>query len=153
MRKKLVAAAVVLVAATGCGSGGSGPAPEDDTPKIPRTASGSLEHLAKEAGCRPDIQTDASDIRQANCGAGGGRYILATFTTDKGQAEWFDQANDYGGVYLVGPKWIAVGGAAQLTKLRGRLGGTLERPASHHSGSSGGGGHEAGWLSGHEGLR
>ncbi|MFJ9181256.1 hypothetical protein [Streptomyces sp. NPDC102360] len=144
MRKMLVATAVLLAAATGCGSGGSGGAPKDDTPKIPRTASGSLEHLAKEVGCRPDIQTDAADIRQANCGSGDGRYILATFTTDTGQAQWFDEANDYGGVYLVGPKWIAVGGAAQLTKLRGRLGGTLERPDSHHTGSSGGGGHEAG---------
>lgn len=153
MRKLLAAGALLVAAATGCGSGGADKAPKDDTPKIPRTASGSLEHLAGRAGCRPDIQTDAADIRQANCGTGKGRYVLATFTTDKGQAEWFDQANDYGGVYLVGPKWIAVGGAAQLTKLRGRLGGTLERPASHHSGSSGGGGHEDGALSGHEGRR
>ncbi|WP_306323502.1 MULTISPECIES: hypothetical protein [unclassified Streptomyces] len=136
MRQMLVKTVVLLVAGAatvaGCGSGGSAGGPEDDAPKIPRTASGSLEHLAKEAGCRPDIQTDAADLRQANCGTGKGRYVLATFTTDKGQAEWFDQANDYGGVYLVGPKWIAVGGADRLTELRGRLGGTLERPASSH---------------------
>ncbi|MEV5613009.1 hypothetical protein [Streptomyces sp. NPDC052225] len=145
MRKLLVAGVVVLAAATGCGSGGSG----DGAPKIPRTATGTLEQLAHRAGCDPDVQTDAEELRQANCGSGRARYVLATFATDRGQAEWLDAADDYGGTYLIGRKWIAVGTDQVVTRLRGRLGGTVERSSSHHSGSSGGGGHEEG--SGHTG--
>ncbi|MGY0023505.1 hypothetical protein ACVHNB_31625 [Streptomyces sp. YJ-C3] len=137
MRKLMVAGIVVVAAVTGCGG-------HDDGPAVPRTATGSLEQLARTAGCRPDIQTDADELRQATCGTGGSRYVLATFATDRGQAEWLDAADDYGGTYLVGRKWVAVGADPVVTELRGRLGGTVERSSSHHSGSSGGGGHEEG---------
>ncbi|MFJ9036185.1 hypothetical protein ACIRF8_06315 [Streptomyces sp. NPDC102406] len=147
MRKLLVAGALVVVAVTGCGAADEGPR----TPGPPRTARGSLEELARTAGCRPDLQTDADELRQANCVAGDGRYVLATFATDRGQAEWLDAADDYGGTYLVGRKWVVVGAEGVVTRLRGRLGGTVERASSHHSGSSGGGGGEAGPRSGHDG--
>ncbi|MET9495492.1 hypothetical protein [Streptomyces sp. NPDC006552] len=137
MRKLLVAGALVVASGTGCAARG-------DAPAVPRTASGSLEQLARTAGCRPDIQTDAAELRQADCGTGDGRYVLATFATDRGQAEWLDAADDYGGTYLVGRGWIAVGADRTVTQLRGRLGGTVERSSSHHSGRSGGGGREEG---------
>lgn len=113
-----------------CGSDG------DDAP--PDTASGSLEQLAAKARCEPDIQTDAAELRQATCDNGARRYVLVTFATARGQAEWLDEASDYGGTYLVGKKWVAVGDGKVVTRLRGRLGGTVEE-SSHHSGSSGGG--------------
>ncbi|WP_372347262.1 hypothetical protein [Streptomyces sp. KL116D] len=148
MRKLLVAGVVALAAATGCTAHGDG----RPAPKIPRTASGSLEQLAHRAGCaKPDVQTDADELRQANCGSGRSRWVLATFATDRGQAEWLDAADDYGGTYLVGRRWIAVGPDRVVTELRGRLGGTVERSSSHHSGSSGGGGHEESPGSGHTG--
>ncbi|MEV0317956.1 hypothetical protein ACIBKX_02655 [Streptomyces sp. NPDC050658] len=133
---------LVLVA---CGSDG------DDAPD---TASGSLEQLAAKARCRPDIQTDAAELRQATCENGARRYVLVTFTTARGQAEWLDEAADYGGTYLVGEKWVAVGDRKQVALLRGRLGGTVEQ-SSHHSGSSGGGDHEDSGPghSGHSGHR
>lgn len=145
MRKLLVAGVVVVAAAAGCTTDRG----HDEGPRIPRTATGSLEQLAHEAGCRPDIQTNAQELRQANCGAGASRWVLATFATDRGQAEWLDAADDYGGTYLIGRKWIAVGTDRVVTRLRGRLGGTVERSSSHHSGSSGGGGHEEGAPEGH----
>ncbi|WP_353942178.1 hypothetical protein ABII15_11380 [Streptomyces sp. HUAS MG91] len=147
MRKLLVAGAVLAAAAAGCTTGGA----HGDAPKIPRTATGTLEQIARRAGCDPEVQTDAAELRQATCGAGTGRYVLATFATDRGQTEWLDIADDYGGDYLVGRKWIVVGPDAVVTKLRGRLGGTVERVSSHHSGSSGGGGHEEAPGSGHTG--
>ncbi|MFI7340419.1 hypothetical protein ACIBUY_21115 [Streptomyces sp. NPDC050085] len=146
MRKLLVAGFMVGAALAGC----AGCTAHDDGPKAarsaqaPETATGTLEQLAQKAGCTPDIQTDAAELRQANCGDRSGRYVLATFATDRGQAEWLDAADDYGGTYLVGRKWIAVGTDRVVTELRGRLGGTVERSSSHHSGSSGGGGHEEG---------
>jgi hypothetical protein len=60
-----VAGAVVALALAGCGSGGGG---KDD--EVPATATGSLEHLAAEVKCKPDMQTDADTIRQAICKKG-----------------------------------------------------------------------------------
>lgn len=141
-RKKLAMAGVVgVLALSGCGSGGE--------EAMPETATGSLEQLASEVNCQPDIQTDAAEIRQAICENGDGRFILATFATDHGQREWLDLARDYGGHYLVGAKWVAVGETKVVTALRGQLGGTMEEGLSHHSGSSGGGGEET--HPGHDG--
>ncbi|TXS42811.1 hypothetical protein EAO72_14105 [Streptomyces sp. or43] len=118
----------------GCGGGG------DD---IPPTATGTLEELAAQAHCEPKLQTDAQELRQANCATEDGRYVLATFATDRGQREWINEANDYGGSYLVGRRWVAVSDAAVIAALRGRLGGTVETASPHHSGSGGDGGNEA----------
>jgi hypothetical protein len=130
----LTGAAAVL-ALTGCGSDGNGEA------AVPRTATGSLEHLAAEAKCAPNMQTDADTIRQAICEKGDEKYVLATFSTDRGQREWINTAKDYGGYYLVGRKWVAVGHEDVVTDLRGRLGGDLEQGTQH---GGGGGGHSAG---------
>ncbi|MFJ9055995.1 hypothetical protein [Streptomyces sp. NPDC102409] len=131
---------------TACGGGADG----DDVPAEPPTASGTLEQLASKAHCEPNVQTDAEELRQANCTTDEGRWVLATFATDRGQREWINEANDYGGSYLVGRRWVAVGDADVVTALRGRLGGTVEAGSSHHSGNSGGGGNETG-HSGHHG--
>ncbi|MET7364325.1 hypothetical protein ABZS61_00595 [Streptomyces sp. NPDC005566] len=139
-----VLAGLALLAA--CGGGADG----DDRPAAPPTATGTLEQLATRARCEPNLQTDAEEIRQANCTTGDGRYVLATFATDRGQREWINEANDYGGSYLVGRRWVAVGDAKVVAALRGRLGGTVETASPHHSGSSGNGGSEGG-HSGHHG--
>lgn len=133
-------------ALAGCGGG----ADRDDRPVEPPTASGTLEQLASKADCDPRLQTDAEELRQANCTTEDGRYVLATFATDRGQREWINEANDYGGSYLVGRKWVAVGDPEVVAALRGRLGGTVETASPHHSGNSGGGGSEEG-HSGHHG--
>ncbi|MGW1888728.1 hypothetical protein ACWCP6_00490 [Streptomyces sp. NPDC002004] len=135
-RNRMAATAVLLMALTGCGGGGGEHA-------VPKTATGSLEHLAGKVHCAPNIQTDADELRQAICKNHDGRFILATFATDRGQREWINTAKDYGGSYLVGRKWVAVGEMKTVMALRGQLGGTMEEGASHHMGSESGGGHEA----------
>ncbi|WP_432249720.1 hypothetical protein ACRAR1_21910 [Streptomyces sanyensis] len=131
VRAALAAGALLLAA--GCSSGGGAEVPEE--------ASGSLEELARQADCDPNIQTEAEELRQANCTTDDGRYILTTFATDRGQREWINEANDYGGTYLVGRKWVAVGDESVVAALRGRLGGTVETGADHGSGH--GSGHDA----------
>jgi hypothetical protein len=131
-REKLAAGAVVaLLALTGCG--GSGGASDGAQDKVPATATGSLEDLAADVKCKPDMQTDADEIRQAICTNTDGRFILATFATDRGQREWINDAKDYGGYYLVGRKWVAVGDNGVVTRLRGTLGGDVEIGVDHHS--------------------
>ncbi|MFF9276099.1 hypothetical protein [Streptomyces griseosporeus] len=117
--------AAALLVLTGCGSG--------DGPRaaVPPTATGSLERLAAEVKCRPDMQTDADEIRQALCRTSDGRFVLATFATDRGQREWINEAKDYGGHYLVGRKWVAVGETDVVTALRATLGGDIEEGTDH----------------------
>ncbi|MGA5728423.1 hypothetical protein ACPCI1_07190 [Streptomyces seoulensis] len=124
MTSAVLVGAVVLTLA-GCG------ASQDDTAKVPATATGSLESLAAEVKCRPDMQTDADEIRQALCKNADGKFVLATFATDRGQREWINDAKDYGGHYLVGRKWVAVGDDGVVNALRGTLGGEVEAGADH----------------------
>ncbi|MFB9520815.1 hypothetical protein ACFFTU_12710 [Streptomyces cremeus] len=105
---------------TGCGE-----------PPGPAEATGTLEELAALAGCEPRIGTDAAQIRQADCRAGNSRYVLAAFASDRGRAEWLDQATDYGGSYLVGRRWVVVADGPTLALLRTRLGGVLLTGSSH----------------------
>ncbi|WP_217237120.1 hypothetical protein [Streptomyces sp. AC555_RSS877] len=123
--KLALTGAALVLALTGCGSGG------EKAAAVPETATGSLEHLAAEAKCNPNMQTDADTIRQAICKNPDGKFVLATFSTDRGQAEWLSGAKDYGGYYLVGRKWVAVGEEKTVTALRGRLGGTMEEGSAH----------------------
>lgn len=127
------AGAVAALSLAGCGSGGGTAA------KTPPVATGSLESLAAEVKCKPDIQTDADTIRQALCTTSTGRFVLATFSTDRGQREWINEAKDYGGYYLVGRKWVAVGDDGVVRTLRGTLGGDVEIGADHHAHAGHGG--------------
>ncbi|MEU6085837.1 hypothetical protein ABZ865_03350 [Streptomyces sp. NPDC047085] len=130
LTRALLAGAAALTLA-GCGAGG-------DTEAVPPTATGSLESLAAEVKCKPNMQTDADEIRQALCRNGDGRFVLATFATDRGQREWINDAKDYGGYYLVGRKWVAVGDDGVVKALRTTLGGDVEVGANHHAHAHGG---------------
>ncbi|MET7352025.1 hypothetical protein [Streptomyces mirabilis] len=134
-----VVAAAALLALTGCGGSDGGGTKNDSADRVPATATGSLEDLAAEVKCKPDIQTDADEIRQAICKNTNGKFVLATFATDRGQREWINDAKDYGGFYLVGAKWVAVADQKVVTALRGTLGGDMEVGTNHsqHSSHSG----------------
>ncbi|WP_097911120.1 hypothetical protein [Streptomyces sp. b84] len=121
---------------------------ERSTPES--AATGTLEQLARKAGCDPNVQTDAAELRQANCTTDDGRYVLTTFASDRGLREWINEAKDYGGSYLVGRQWVAVGDPDVVAALRGRLGGTVETASPHHSGDRGGGGSEDGHSGHHQ---
>jgi hypothetical protein len=136
---RAVLGAATVLALAGCGAGGERRA------AVPPTATGSLERLAAEVRCTPDIQTDADEIRQAVCENAAGKFVLATFATDRGQREWINEAKDYGGHYLVGRKWVAVGETEVVSALRDTLGGDLEEGTDH------GGGHGAGRGTPHSG--
>ncbi|MFJ4198953.1 hypothetical protein ACIP2Y_04880 [Streptomyces sviceus] len=132
----LTGAAAVLALA-GCGSGGDAKAAAE----VPQAATGSLEHLAAEVKCTPNIQIDADELRQAVCKKAkdaDGKFILATFATDRGQREWINGAKDYGGHFLVGRKWVAVGDTTKtVTVLRKTLGGDIEEGTDHSKMGSG----------------
>ncbi|WP_078843930.1 hypothetical protein [Streptomyces albus] len=124
-----LAGALLLTAGCGGERGGGG---ADGRAAAPEAATGTVEQLAGKAGCdKPNLQIDAEELRQGRCGEGDGRYVLATFATHKGQQDWLSEAEGYGGTYLVGPKWVAVGSPKVVASLRGKLGGDIETGASH----------------------
>ncbi|MDX3381121.1 hypothetical protein PV682_06605 [Streptomyces niveiscabiei] len=126
-------AAVAALTLAGCGSGG-----DDKADAVPVAATGSLEQLAAKVDCKPNMQTDADELRQAICKTGDGKFILLTFATDRGQREWINGAKDYGGHYLVGRKWIAVGDETKtVDTLRETLGGDIEEGIDHSAGHTG----------------
>jgi hypothetical protein len=129
-----VAGAAAVLALAGCGS-----ADGDAAAKVPVTATGSLESLAAKVKCKPDLQIDSDEVRQAICKNPDGKFVFATFATDRGQREWINDAKDYGGFYLVGRKWVAVGDDKVVKALRGTLGGEEEIGTNHsaHAGHSG----------------
>ena len=129
-----VAGGAAVLALAGCGTGNS-----DTAAKVPTAATGSLESLAAKVKCKPDMQIDSDEVRQAICKTSDGKYVFATFATDRGQREWINDAKDYGGFYLVGRKWVAVGEDKVVKALQGTLGGNEEIGTNHsqHSGHSG----------------
>jgi len=129
-----VAAAAGVLALAGCGTGNS-----DAAAKVPTAATGSLESLAAKVKCKPDMQIDSDEVRQAICTTSDGKYVFATFATDRGQREWINDAKDYGGFYLVGRKWVAVGEDKVVKTLQHTLGGDEEIGTNHsaHSGHNG----------------
>lgn len=129
-----VASAAGVLALAGCGAGNS-----DAAAKVPTAATGSLESLAAKVKCKPDMQIDSDEVRQAICKTSDGKYVFATFATDRGQREWINDAKDYGGFYLVGRKWVAVGEDKVVKTLQHTLGGDEEIGTDHsaHSGHHG----------------
>jgi len=121
-----VAGAVAVLALAGCGSGDG----KAET-KVPVTATGSLESLAAKVKCTPDMQIDSDEVRQAICKTSAGKFVFATFATDRGQREWINDAKDYGGYYLVGRKWVAVGTDKVVKALQPTLGGWEEIGTDH----------------------
>jgi len=129
-----VTGAAAVLALAGCGTGNS-----DAAAKVPTAATGSLESLAAKVKCKPDMQIDSDEVRQAICKTSDGKYVFATFATDRGQREWINDAKDYGGFYLVGRKWVAVGEDKVVKSLQHTLGGDEEIGTNHsaHTGHHG----------------
>ncbi|MGI5267983.1 hypothetical protein ACQEUU_02390 [Nonomuraea sp. CA-218870] len=139
-----VACAVVLGASlSACGASETGarppaahhahaaPAPAGGPP-APAAAQASVEQLGAALGCpRPSVQIDAEELRQAACQTSSNRATLVTFATGKGQRDWLDAAQPYGGSYLVGERWVVVSEPPVLESLRTRLGGVIESTRHH----------------------
>jgi hypothetical protein len=104
----------------------------------PRT----LEQLAAATGCKPAISSN-KDFRQGNCQTKRGRFVLMAFTTEQGKQTWLKLAKDYGGVFLVGTRWVIAGtGPDNVTKpmlneFRDDLGGQIQPGRKHHGGGGG----------------
>ncbi|RCG23990.1 hypothetical protein DQ384_33575 [Sphaerisporangium album] len=130
----LLGSVLALALLTGCG-GGAG------TPVTPVGAAGgvkvqpgppaTLKQLATRTGCKkPQVQTDAEELRQGVCKTDQGQYTVTTFSTDKGRDEWLAEAKKWGGNYLVGTRWVIAGNdPGMLQVFSEKVGGNIEAAA------------------------
>jgi hypothetical protein len=115
----LAALAAAALVTAGCGSAGEERAPD---------AAYTVEQLAAAVGCPAKPQGTATDVRQASCTVDGANVVFLQFDTESGQRHWLDYATLYGGVYLVGDRWVVTGGAEDyLRDLREKLGGEIRK--------------------------
>ncbi|MFI0776563.1 hypothetical protein [Streptomyces sp. NPDC021212] len=141
----VLAVASVLLAA-GCGGGSadanaggkSGTGGERATARpggstrAPKPAR--VEQLAKSVGCEPEFTTEVDDYRQAVCRNSQGKFLFLDFVRTKGMRDWLETAQMYGGVYLVGNRWvISASPTKNMEKMRSEFGGTIEKSDSFGS--------------------
>jgi hypothetical protein len=124
-------AALVAGVAAGC-SGHKA----NQTAAAPTAAASSsqsdMDRLAAAAGCKITGLRSVKDLRQGVCQTPGGHYTILTFTTDQGRTAWLDEAKRWGGAYLVGKRWVAVGTMQNLMPLKSRLGGAIQMGDNHN---------------------
>ncbi|THA82184.1 hypothetical protein [Streptomyces sp. A0592] len=132
-------AAVAAVCVTVLLSGGcAGHAATPVAAEAAATPGTSIEQIATTIGCTPEVSVEADELRQGGCETGQGAYRMATFAAQKGLRAWLDEARAYGGIYLVGDRWVVTTQSADaLNALRERLGGSVETGTSHNAPSSG----------------
>lgn len=143
-RRRALPALATLCAALlcgGCGSHGhTGRGTRDTTKEGHHEATATraakpatLQQIAKAIGCEAEVTVDADELREGACTTKQGAYRMATFAADEGQRAWLTESQDYGGIYLVGNRWVVTAQTADsLSSLRGNLGGTIESGESHH---------------------
>lgn len=140
----LAFAAALLVG--GCGPGSSA---ADDKPAGHRGADGheevpvsvlpskpskpmTVQQLASGMGCTPELGGQYADYRLAWCEIEGGKMVITEFDTVEGQTAWLKHSKDYGGVYLVGERWLVTGNSlAEISPLQDKFGGKIEQGDIH----------------------
>ncbi|WP_404953834.1 hypothetical protein [Streptomyces sp. 147326] len=132
--------AALCVTALLCGGCGTGKAAAHRTPASAHQTS--IEEIATAIGCTAEVSVEADELRQGGCETGpGGPYRMVTFAAEQGLRSWLAEARNYGGIYLVGDRWIVTARSEDaLAVVRGRLGGSLETGDTHagpseHAGS------------------
>jgi len=124
----LILAALLVLLTTGCGDQADGAA-QDRKPSptsVPDKAY-TVEQLAAAVGCEPKFQGKAADFRQAGCTVDGDPFVFLQFDKAEGQQAWLEYATLYGGIYLVGDRWVLSGKSKEyMEDLKGTLGGSVK---------------------------
>lgn len=98
------------------------------------SASYTWQELAATVGCRAKLQGRTTDFRHAVCVKDGDSFVFLDFDTVRGQRDWLEYAVIYGGIYLVGDRWVLSGRSKDyLESLRPTLGGDIEESDEHGS--------------------
>ncbi|MFI0407000.1 hypothetical protein [Actinomadura sp. 3N508] len=125
---------MALASAAGCSAISDATSGGEDEGKVAKPAS--LAQLAQQTSCSVTGQRKVKDLEQGNCKTAQGRYVLLSFTTDQGMNTWLHEAKPWGGVYLVGARWVVVSQEHTLQTLRKDLGGKIVHGDNHGGGGA-----------------
>jgi hypothetical protein len=126
-RVRLCVTVIAVLSAAAC-SGQKGTSAD---PSAPTGKQFSLEQIAAQTDCSMQLQNNVAEFRQGACKTDKGRYVVLTFATQQAGDDWLAEAKNWGGTYLVGPKWVVVGTPQQLQSFRAKLGGTIQAGDDH----------------------
>jgi hypothetical protein len=91
-----------------------------------------VQQLAQGVGCDAKLAGKFADYRLASCEYQGRNLVMVDFDTEKNQSDWLELSKDYGGVYLVGERWVMTGNTlAEMSPLQDKFGGKLEQGDIH----------------------
>lgn len=129
----LAAASALLVA--GCGGSTEATVASSPSPSVSKASRAlTVKQLAAAVGCTAKITSKAADYREATCKASGVEHVFLDFDTAAGQRAWLDYAEMYGGVYLVGNRWVLSAKSKEyMQTLSTKLGGTVEEQGAYGS--------------------
>ena len=143
--KRILGVVAALCAlTTACGTADDSTSAQDTTPTSTTSTTPSpavpakaytVEELAAAVGCTPEFQGKLLDYRKAVCNSPTEDYLLFDFQTAEGQRAWLDTALAYGGVYLVGDRWLLTSRKREtMDRLSTTLGGTVEESPMNRPG-------------------
>ncbi|MFG1921677.1 hypothetical protein [Cryptosporangium sp. NPDC048952] len=123
-RELLAVALLCGIALTGCSSSEAKPAAP--SPSVSPPVTGTVEQIAAHLGCKPEIHTDAEQLREGRCGTGANVFSVTTFPAEKYKQAWLYEAGGWGGWYVVGPGWTVSASTKEAAVSRQKkLGGSL----------------------------
>lgn len=96
---------LITAALAGCGGGGGG---DDASGSGGSGAAASLQDIATKAGCS-SITADSEELyvrEGGTCTAGDDELSVYTFNDAAAQQSWLEVAKGFGGVYVVGDRWV-----------------------------------------------
>lgn len=131
--------ALCAVLLSGCSANAHAQSPAAAAPtSIPAAGPASIQQIAAVLGCTANISVVATELRQGACRTDQGEYRMVTFAAETGQHAWLTEAQAYGGVYLVGTRWVVTAPSPDALKaLRATLGGTIQAAPAHAGHSTG----------------
>lgn len=110
----------------GCADSGTEPAAAAPSPSVSPPVTGSVEQVAARLDCKPEIRTDADELRQGMCDTAAGQFAVTTFPAEKFKLIWLDAAAGWGGWYVVGPRWaVSATTKDEAVSRQKKLGGSL----------------------------
>jgi hypothetical protein len=136
----LALAAILAAGACGPGDGtsgrhgGSGHGEDVPLSVLPSKPSKpmTVQQIARALGCDAKLAGKFADYRLASCEYQGRNLVMAEFDNEKNQTDWLELSKDYGGVYLVGERWVMTGNTlAEMSPLQDKFGGKLEQGDIH----------------------
>jgi hypothetical protein len=116
------------------GHGGGGHADDVPLSVLPSKPSKpmTVQQLAGSLGCPARLEGKFADYRQVPCQYKGKKLILLDFDSAKGQSDFLAASKSYGGVYLVGERWLITGNSlAEISPLQDMFGGKIEQGDLH----------------------